>query len=220
MDISEEEEEEEEEDEESEEKEEEDEEIIMEEEEEEEVNVDDDEDEEEWSLNLELMSRRDAKRRNRRVSSSTIMPDEKQSTVAPEKEKEESKLRTTVNHKIAEPVVEKLIPTQQHQTQARRYMFKKRPLKAEEEILRLFLGGAGVDKEDVRMMRQALVQLIDSGDQLVTNVIWSHYPSDIHTLWGSWVAVVQCMYANVGMAVWLVCNLCVTIQSLLERFED
>ena len=51
--------------------------------------------------------------------------------------------------------------------------------KEENEILHQFSHGDGPDREDVKMLQLALMRLKQDGDELVQDVHWAHYPSDI-----------------------------------------
>ena len=130
--------------------------------------------EEEWSLNLELS--KDNKRRKRRVSSTSTSGGEKLTQrIAPEEETH----KEAINHRVMETISEKPV-VQLPPPQEKKYQFKKRSAMAEEGIFRSVL--EGLDKEDVRMMRQALTELKNSSDEVVADVIWSHYPSNIRSL--------------------------------------
>ena len=49
----------------------------------------------------------------------------------------------------------------------------------EKEILDKFRHGDGPDDEDIKMFKLALQRLHEEEDELVKNVHWAYYPSDI-----------------------------------------
>ena len=49
----------------------------------------------------------------------------------------------------------------------------------EKEILDKFRHGDGPDDEDIKMLKLALQRLHEEEDELVKNVHWAYYPSDI-----------------------------------------
>ena len=138
----------------------------------EEVVKKEEEEEEEWSLNLELS--KDTKQRRKRRVSSTSTPGDKHALRIIEEETH----KEAINHRVMESISEKPV-VQPPPPQEKKHQFKKRSLMAEEEIFRSIL--EGLDKEDVRMMRQALTELKNSRDEAVADIIWSHYPSDIRS---------------------------------------
>lgn len=66
--------------------------------------------------------------------------------------------------------------------QARQHTFPSRSLEEDEKILYEFQHGYGPDTEDVDMFKLALSKLKGEKDELVNDVPWAFYPSDILTL--------------------------------------
>ena len=58
-------------------------------------------------------------------------------------------------------------------------IFQARSVMKEKEILDKFRHGDGPDNEDIKMFKLALQRLHEEEDELVKNVHWAHYPSDI-----------------------------------------
>jgi len=63
--------------------------------------------------------------------------------------------------------------------QARQHSFPKRSTEEEELNLRTYLEEYGPDQEEVEMFKLALKKMKEAGDELVGDVPWSFYPSDI-----------------------------------------
>ena len=63
--------------------------------------------------------------------------------------------------------------------QARQHSFPVRSADAEDKILHQFRHGYGPDKEDVEMFKLAIKRLKEEKDDLVSDVPWAYYPSDI-----------------------------------------
>ena len=60
----------------------------------------------------------------------------------------------------------------------RKPQFKKRMAKAEENALMAFVE-RGMDKEEVQMMKLALVKMMREGEELAVGMSWAHYPYNI-----------------------------------------
>ena len=63
--------------------------------------------------------------------------------------------------------------------QARQHSFPARSSEEEEKLVRQFRNGYGPDKEEVEMFKLALQRLKRDKDELVSDVPWAYYPSDI-----------------------------------------
>ena len=58
-------------------------------------------------------------------------------------------------------------------------IFRLRLLEEEKKIMNQFRNGDGLDKEDMKMLGIAFKRLKENRDDLVKDVHWAHYPSDI-----------------------------------------
>ena len=63
--------------------------------------------------------------------------------------------------------------------QARQHSFPARSSEEEEKLVHQFRTGYGPDKEEVEMFKLALKRLKREKDELVSDVPWAYYPSDI-----------------------------------------
>ena len=63
--------------------------------------------------------------------------------------------------------------------QARQHTFPVRSAAEEDKILHQFSRAYGPDTEDVEMLKLALKRLKEEKDELVNDVPWAYYPSDI-----------------------------------------
>ena len=78
--------------------------------------------------------------------------------------------------------------------QARQHSFPKRSTEEEERNMRTYLEECGPDQEEVKMFKLALKKMKEANDELVSDVSWSFYPSDI-------LYCVQCVWAYVVLCV-------------------
>lgn len=85
---------------------------------------------------------------------------------------------TQASKEATQPVLEEPEPVVKEEDIVKVVEYRKRIPKQEEDIVSAFLM-FGPDKEDVIMMKLALTKLKIEGVELVQDVPWSHYPSDI-----------------------------------------
>ena len=76
--------------------------------------------------------------------------------------------------------------------QARQHSFPTRSAEEEDRILQQIRLGYGPDKEDVEMFKLALKRLKEEKDELVSDVSWAYYPSDI--LFDMIIIIVFCKF--------------------------
>ena len=86
--------------------------------------------------------------------------------------------------------------------QARQHTFPARSSEEEDKLLNQFRHGYGPDKEEVEMFKLALKRLKGEKDDLVSDVPWAYYPSDILCVLYLFNCACHCM-ARVAFAVGL-----------------
>jgi len=78
--------------------------------------------------------------------------------------------------------------------QARQHSFPKRTSEEEEQNLRTYLEDCGPDQEEVKMFKLALKRMKEANNDLVSDVPWAFYPSDI-----LYCVVYMCVHGCIGV---------------------
>ena len=73
----------------------------------------------------------------------------------------------------------KLVTSCTQASNSKKAIFRPRSTEEEEKIMQKCRNGDGVDIEDVKMLGLAYKRLKESRDQLVKDVHWAYYPTDI-----------------------------------------